>query len=51
MGDVGGEIVAASPIYKQHFSLLTGRCLEEPSLFVPVYLTRIIGREVWVRGR
>ena len=50
VGDLGGQIVVASPIYKQHFSLLTGRCLEEPSLTVPVYLARVIGREVWVRA-
>ena len=30
VGDIGGELVVASPIYKQHFSLITGRCLEEP---------------------
>jgi nitrite reductase (NADH) large subunit len=49
VGDIGGEVVVASPIYKQHFSLVTGRCLEEPSLSVPVYLTRVVGSEVWVR--
>jgi NAD(P)H-dependent nitrite reductase small subunit len=50
VGDIGGEIVVASPIYKQHFSLVTGRCLEDPALSVPVYLTRVIGSEVWVRS-
>ena len=35
VGDIGGELVVASPIYKQHFSLITGRCLEEPELSVP----------------
>lgn len=37
VGDVGGELVVASPLYKQHFSLTTGRCLEEPEMSVPVY--------------
>ena len=50
VGDVGGEIVVASPIYKQHFSLVTGHCLEEPSVSVPVYLVRVIEDQVWVRG-
>lgn len=50
VGDIGGEIVVASPIYKQHFSLVTGRCLEDPSISVPVYLTRVITSEVWLRG-
>ena len=51
VGDLGGEIVVASPIYKQHFSLVTGRCLEEPELSVPAYLARVIDGEVWVRGK
>jgi nitrite reductase/ring-hydroxylating ferredoxin subunit len=29
IGDLQGERVIASPIYKQHFSLATGRCLED----------------------
>jgi nitrite reductase (NADH) small subunit len=37
VGDLGGELVVASPVYKQHFSLKTGRCLEEPGVAVPVY--------------
>src|SRR6202034_1075835 len=49
VGDMGGELVVASPIYKQHFSLVTGRCLEEPELSVPVYLARIVENQVWLR--
>jgi NAD(P)H-dependent nitrite reductase small subunit len=41
VGDIGGELVVASPLFKQHFSLLTGRCLEEPELSVPVYPVRV----------
>ncbi len=37
VGDVKGEPVVASPVYKQHFSLETGRCLEDASVSVPVY--------------
>jgi nitrite reductase (NADH) large subunit len=50
VGDVGGELVVASPIYKQHYSLITGRCLEDPALAVPVHLVRIHGDEIWVRA-
>src|SRR5580693_894437 len=50
VGDLAGEIVVASPIYKQHFSLITGRCLEEPELSVPTYLARVHEGEVWIRG-
>lgn len=37
VGDVDGEPVVASPLYKQHFSLVTGRCVEDASVSVPVY--------------
>ncbi|NVK41789.1 MAG: nitrite reductase small subunit NirD [Oceanospirillaceae bacterium] len=29
VGSVGDEPVVASPLYKQHFSLVDGRCLED----------------------
>jgi NAD(P)H-dependent nitrite reductase small subunit len=50
VGDIGGEVVVASPIYKHHFSLITGRCLEDEALSVPAYLARVINGKVWVRG-
>jgi nitrite reductase (NADH) large subunit len=50
VGDIGGEVVVASPIYKHHFSLLTGRCLEDETLSVLAYLARVIDGEVWVRN-
>lgn len=37
LGDSGGELVVASPLYKQHFSLLTGICIEDPSVCVQVF--------------
>jgi nitrite reductase (NADH) small subunit len=48
VGDQGGEIVVASPIYKQHFSLVSGRCLEEPDASVPVFAVRLEGSAVMV---
>ncbi|HYG56279.1 MAG TPA: nitrite reductase small subunit NirD [Burkholderiales bacterium] len=48
VGDIDGEPVVASPVYKQHFSLLTGRCLEDPSVSVPVYRTRVDGSEIQI---
>ena len=41
VGDVKGELVVASPIYKQHFSLTTGRCLEDATVRIPVYSARV----------
>jgi nitrite reductase (NADH) small subunit len=47
VGDRKGEPVVASPIYKQSFSLVTGRCLDEPDKSVPVYRVRVEGG--WVQ--
>jgi nitrite reductase (NADH) large subunit len=41
LGDLQGEPVVASPIYKQHFSLRTGQCIEDPGVAVPVYPARV----------
>jgi len=51
VGDIGGEIVVASPIYKQHYSLVTGRCLEEPRFAVPAYMVQVRNGQVWVRAK
>jgi nitrite reductase (NADH) small subunit len=47
VGDRGGEPVVASPVYKQAFSLRTGRCLDEPDREVKVYRAEIV--DGWVR--
>jgi nitrite reductase (NADH) large subunit len=49
VGDVAGEPVVASPLYKQHFSLISGRCVEDVALSVPTYLTRLVDGQVWVQ--
>jgi NAD(P)H-dependent nitrite reductase small subunit len=48
VGDLQGELVVASPVYKQHFSLASGRCLEDPAVRVPVFPVRLDGDVVWV---
>ncbi|WP_180075424.1 nitrite reductase small subunit NirD [Acinetobacter sp. YH12254] len=48
LGDLQGERVVASPIYKQHFSLVTGRCLEEQDKKLLVFPTRIENGKVLV---
>jgi len=37
VGDIKGEPVVASPLYKQHYSLRSGHCIEQPEVQVPVY--------------
>lgn len=51
VGSLGDEFIVASPLYKHHYSLLTGRCLEDPDCVVPVYQVRILDRVIWVRER
>ena len=50
IGDVQGEPVVASPIYKHHFSLITGRCIEDPEQSVRAYPARIADGRVWVKS-
>ena len=40
VGDLKGHDVVASPIYKQHFDLSTGKCLEDDSVTLKVYAVR-----------
>lgn len=48
VGDIKGERVVASPLYKHHYSLNTGRCLEDTTKSVNVYPARVTGGYVWV---
>ena len=48
VGDLKGELVVASPVYKQHFSLVTGRCIEDDAVAVPVYRAVVDGADVLV---
>ena len=41
VGDIKGELVVASPLYKQHFSLKTGQCLEREDVTLSTYDVRI----------
>ncbi|MDE1179816.1 nitrite reductase small subunit NirD [Paraburkholderia sp.] len=48
VGNLGDRIVVASPIYKHHFDLTTGECLEEPQHSVNAFAARVENGEVWV---
>ncbi len=41
VGDLRGQPVVASPIYKHHFNLETGHCLEDPAVKVATYPVRV----------
>lgn len=49
IGSIGDAVVVASPIYKQHFNLRTGECLEKPEFTLSTYSVRI--QDGWVQVR
>lgn len=48
LGDLQNERVVASPMYKQHFSLATGRCLEDPQYRLQVFPSKVQQGKVWL---
>ena len=48
VGDLNGRLVVASPIYKQHFDLGTGECLEDDAVAVRTYSVRVVDGHVQV---
>jgi len=48
VGDIGGKLVVASPLYKQHFDLATGACLEDSESNIPAYSVCIDGEQVLI---
>lgn len=48
VGSIKGELVVASPIYKQHFRLEDGSCLEYPQQRLRVWPVRLNGGRVEV---
>lgn len=43
---IGAEICICSPLYKQHFSLLDGHCLEDENVSVRVYKVDVVDSNV-----
>lgn len=46
IGHLGGDLVIASPLYKQHYRLKDGSCLEYPEQQLPVWPVRLRGESV-----
>jgi len=45
-GDLKGQPVVASPLYKQHFNLETGQCLEDEGVKVKTYQVLLDGEQL-----
>jgi len=50
LGDVQGRPVVASPVYKQHYDLASGECLEDPALSVAAYAVRVFDGMILVKA-
>ncbi len=48
VGNLGERIVVASPMYKNHFDLATGECLEAPEQSVRAWQVRCEGNRLLV---
>jgi nitrite reductase (NADH) large subunit len=48
-GNLQGERVVASPVYKHHFALASGRCIEDATFNVSAYPTRVTEGRVHVQ--
>jgi nitrite reductase (NADH) small subunit len=49
IGNLGERLVVASPIYKHHFDLRTGECLEAPEHSVHAWQVKLQGEHVLLR--
>jgi nitrite reductase (NADH) small subunit len=41
IGSIADKTVVASPLYKQHFDLQTGQCIEDDSVVIKTYAVRL----------
>ena len=48
IGDKGGTLKIASPVYKQTFELETGRCIEEPDVQLETFPVRVVDGRIAV---
>lgn len=49
VGDLKGELMVASPLKKQHYSLKTGNCMDVEGVSIPVYETKIEDQFVFIK--
>lgn len=48
-GSLGEQLVVASPLYKHHFDLVSGQCLEHPEFTLQVYPVTLQQQEIWLQ--
>lgn len=50
VGDVEGQLVVASPLYKQQYSLESGRCIEDEQVTLKTFMVRQFQGKVQLRA-
>lgn len=50
VGDIKDELVVASPVYKQHFNLASGQCIEDESVKISSFAARVVNGIVEVEA-
>ncbi|MCK5881547.1 MAG: nitrite reductase small subunit NirD [Sinobacterium sp.] len=48
VGSIGDTLVVTSPIYKEHFNLITGQCIEDDSVCLKTWKVQLEGSQVQV---
>ncbi|MEH6346187.1 MAG: nitrite reductase small subunit NirD [Bermanella sp.] len=48
ISDIKGQLTVASPLYKQHYVLASGECLEDDSVSIPTFEVKVEGDRVLV---
>ncbi|WP_395345036.1 nitrite reductase small subunit NirD [Ningiella sp. W23] len=48
VGSIADEAMVSSPLYKQHFSLLSGKCFEDESVALKTYSCRLFDGKVQI---
>jgi nitrite reductase (NADH) small subunit len=48
IGDRAGVVKVASPIFKQSFSLVTGECLDDPTVKLPTYPLQVLDNTIYI---
>ncbi|MBF8223362.1 nitrite reductase small subunit NirD [Halomonas sp. 328] len=50
VGDLKGHLVVASPIYKEHYRLTDGQCLEHDDIRLRTWAVRLDGERVLIQA-
>lgn len=50
IGSKEDKLFVASPLYKQHFLLESGQCLEDESVSLPIWQTKLEGGRVFINA-